>query len=217
MLTTNTSILDLGMPHEEAQRYVHRAQLSEDAFTDRNIEQEGEDQRTPTLSSGAFKPAIHVIGPDTYDARGKPQLTLDFEPGGSLGLSLGPMGVQGRRGSNASSRRSSRTVTPTQGMYRASSPLGQQKSDSGYSSPSKAGLGLGLGFGLGCNFEQPMSPAEQPVMQFSPHVGMGEKADFGHGAWEDYEEKRPQYYDEGPSELSYCQDEGQEWEMGVAM
>ncbi|CAO1623971.1 unnamed protein product [Sympodiomycopsis kandeliae] len=225
--TTNTSILDYGMPQEEARRYVHQAKLSEDAFTYTKDARtmSVEDQSTPTLSSGAFRPAINVIGPDVNDNKSRPQLTLDFEPGGSLGLSLGSLGGQGRRGSSASSRRSSRTVTPTQEMFRSASPNHREARKAALQE-SSAGAGLGLGLGFGLSFEQPASPAEQPVMQLAPYVGMGEKADMGAEDWEASRFKmngRSDYdlthvpdaaYEQSQEYNAYDQPE---WEMGVAM
>lgn len=232
--TIGTSILDVGMPHEEAQRYVHRAQLSEDAFSGSGAPYESgadADERTPTLKSGAFNPSINVIGPDT-----KPQLTLDFEPGGSLGLSLGPLAS--RRGSNASassrrsSRRSSRTVTPTQQMFAS------QKTPSPNRRPSDGGngLGLGLAFGFGGDEQLSSQPQVQPQRKspmmsspktmeyaYSPHMVMGQRADYSDRVWEDD-------VSESGSETELCyarrdsggvaaayRDEEDEWEMGVAM
>lgn len=109
---------------EEAMRYVHRAQLSHDAF-DGIVE---EDEPTPRLASGAWeqqqnrKPSINVVAPafeeSSVDQDCLGYVMSTFPSGLSADTTISgrttPMGHNGTRSPTPTMRDGARSVTPTQ-------------------------------------------------------------------------------------------------------
>lgn len=230
--TVGTSIFEFGMPQEEAKRYVHRANLSEDGSA---AHDGAEDATTPTLTSTSFgtlppRPAaINVSHHHTQESLSMG--AMQEPPVNLLDLNLGTGAQHGRSlnlmASNRSSPRSSptfstaktsrcsafsRSITPTQGM--------QPRRDGGAVQDDALKASMGLGFDLGhFRVSKPGLKSGQVHHQLSCKVGAGHWEDkllyFRPQNHQTYKpQPQPVFSDQDPHNL----DESQiEWELGVAL
>ncbi|CAO1632437.1 unnamed protein product [Parajaminaea phylloscopi] len=220
IVTVGTSIFEYGMPQEEAKRYVHRANLSEDGFAGAagvDGADAFDESTTPTLSNGPFgtlpaaPAAINVSHHHTQESLSmgavqevpKNLLELDLSTGGHLGLSLSPLAANHSpatsprlRAMSPSARRSPspvsvRSITPTQERQTRSAQKSEPAQD-----VVRASMGLGLDLGQ-VKVAEPGFKAGKAHPQLAGEVGAGH--------WEDelyaYRQQHQQQQRRGPAAL----------------
>jgi hypothetical protein len=179
MVTTGTSILYQDLPDTEVQRYMHRAQLSHDAFSDdRAVKKAAASQLTPMVkvteestprvgdgvwppssvqqskkASPSASPSYPSIKISDTSSTASPQLPYDSSMGSGLGLSmLGPYEGKGAAPRVSSRRTASRSPSPALSSRSngARSVTPTQRSPvSDNSGGSSPSMGYGLGLDLG--------------------------------------------------------------------